>query len=229
MIRNLKVLMLAAMALAAFGVTFASGAQAAEFHCSVAPCTFTAKPDLKTGESLPSRTAHHVFIVENAAGASVSFTCEQITGAGTSATKTATTLELGTVAAIEYHNCLVGGSGKVNVRMNGCKYNFSSAGTVTITGCNAGKSIEVEIEETKGIVTIAAQGPLNGIKYHTSGVTPNREITVETAVTGIAVTCDGNVLIDCSKTPLQGTYTTGNTLVRGETDPGGVMADAWFE
>ena len=39
MIRNLKVLVAAAMALAAFGVFSASGAQAAEFHCSAEPCT----------------------------------------------------------------------------------------------------------------------------------------------------------------------------------------------
>jgi hypothetical protein len=34
MIRNLKILVAAAMALAALGVFGASGAQAAEFHCS---------------------------------------------------------------------------------------------------------------------------------------------------------------------------------------------------
>jgi hypothetical protein len=37
MTRNLKVLMVAAFALAAFGVLSASGAQAAEFHCKTNP------------------------------------------------------------------------------------------------------------------------------------------------------------------------------------------------
>ena len=66
MIRNLKVLVAAAMALAAFGVFSASGAQAAEFHCSTEPCTGTLKPD----ETAGTKTSHHVFIVHNSAAGS---------------------------------------------------------------------------------------------------------------------------------------------------------------
>ena len=48
MIRNLKVLIAAAMVLGAFS---ASGAQAAEFHCGVVNCVFTTSPDGTVGTS----------------------------------------------------------------------------------------------------------------------------------------------------------------------------------
>lgn len=59
MIRNLKVLLAAAMALAAFGAFSASSAQAVEteFHCEVAPCSFTLKTDPARGNSA-SRVRH---------------------------------------------------------------------------------------------------------------------------------------------------------------------------
>jgi hypothetical protein len=68
MIRNLKILLAAAMALAALEAISASGAQAAEFHCTVEPCRVTLKPD-GTG-----KTAHHVLVVRKGE-ASGSFTC----------------------------------------------------------------------------------------------------------------------------------------------------------
>jgi hypothetical protein len=226
MIRNLKVLMLAAMALAAFGVLGASGAQAKEFHCSVEPCTATLKPDGAVG----SKTAHHVFIVENKVGESVSFTCEQITGEGTSSKKTAKEL---LIKNISYDGCSVVGGSAVTVKMNGCKYLFKAEpGTVTIQECETGKHIEINLE-TGCQFTIGAQGPLTGIAYHTSGVAPNREMTVETNVKGIVTTIsEGGTKAKCGITPeatLEGTYTTGNTIVTGETDPGGGMAETWFE
>ena len=220
MIRNLKVLLAAALALAAVGAISASAAQAAEFHCSVEPCRYRATPD-GTGS-----TAHHVFIVENSTTTeSVSFTCAQITGEGTSATKTATSV---TLENITYPSagCKVNGSTGVTVVMNGCKYKFTNTGTVTITGCEAGKSIEVKI--TGCTFTIGEQGPLNGITYHT--VNTPREVTVSTDVHPIVVTADGpkaSCLINPSQT-LIGTYTTGNTIVTGETT-GEKMEESWFE
>lgn len=219
MIRNLKVLLAAAMALAAFGIVNAAGAQAAEFHCSAEPCRYTAKQD-GTG-----KTAHQVFIVKGGTE-SVSFTCETISGEGSSATKTASSV---TVENIAYGSCTVNGSPGVTVVMNGCKYQFSASGSVTVTGCASGKKIEVKIGEACTF-TIGEQGPLSTIKYHTIGTTPNREVTVETAVTGISTTADGtqaNCKINPNQT-LTGEYTTGNAIVTGETSAG-VMADAWFE
>jgi hypothetical protein len=227
MIRNLKVLMLAAMALAAFGVLGASGAQAKEFHCSVEPCRATLKPDGAVG----SKTAHIVFIYENkSVSESFSTTCEQITGEGTSSKKTAKEL---LIKNISYDGCSVVGGSPIAIKMNGCKYLFKAEpGTVTIQECETGKHIEINLE-TGCQFTIGEQGPLKGISYHTSGVAPNRELTLEQNVHGIVVTISaGGTKATCGINPgqeLEGTITTGNTILTGETDPGGVMAETWFE
>lgn len=220
MIRNLKVLLAAALALAAIGG--ASAAQAAEFHCSVSPCRYRAKQD-GTG-----KTAHQVFIVENIAGTeSVSFTCAEIKGEGSTATTTATEVILENISYPTF-GCTVNGSAGVEVVMNSCKYIFTSTGTVTIAGCTAGKSIEVRIPSIGCTFFVPEQGPKEGISYHTIGTTPTREVTVSADVTTLIVTkteaCapfigGGNLLL--------GRYTTGNAIVTGETSAG-VMADAWF-
>jgi hypothetical protein len=235
MIRNLKVLLAAAMALAAFGVLGAASAQAApEFHCEVEPCTYTLTPDGAVG----SKTAHHVFIVENAGTTeSVSFTCNQITGEGTSTKKTTTEV---TIKNIKYDECSVVGGGEINVNMNGCAYLFKAVkafeatgkenGTVTIE-CEAGKKIEVKIVATGGIFTIGAQGPLGGITFHNLNG-EKKEVTVETNVHEIGVTGDGTAAqlgINPNQT-LTGTYTTGNTIVTAEKDNlNKEMVNCWYE
>jgi hypothetical protein len=223
MIRNLKVLVAAAMALGALGAVGASGAHAAvEFHCSVEPCTGTLKPD----EVANTKTSHHVFIIENAAlSESVSFTCGALDGEVTVNTKTVASAE---AKNLSYTECLVNGSGKMTVDMNGCKYNFTAAGTVTITGCtNAAKQIEITIASCS--FDIPEQGPLSTISYHNVGISPNREVTVSANVHKIKVVATGTkatCFINPEQT-LEGTYTTGNTIVTGETEAG-VMADAWW-
>jgi hypothetical protein len=238
MIRNLKVLVAAAMALAAFGAVSASGAQAAEFHCSVEPCTGVIKPD-GTG-----KTSHHVFIVEIPdTSASVSFTCNSLSGGSTTTTKkTFTEVEVGGAVgaanALKYNECTVNGSPGVEVDMNGCKYNFTAAGHVTITGCtNAAAQIEITVTTAAGKCTFdipekvaGVNQTLTTVSYHLSGSAPTREVTVETNVHGIVVNATGTAAacqIDPTKT-LTGTYTTGNTLITGQTSAG-VMADAWYE
>jgi hypothetical protein len=218
MIRNLKVLLAAAMALAAIGAVSAGAAQAAEFHCSVANCRFTALPDGS------GTTAHHVFIVENSTKSeSVSFTCNELRGEGTSVPTTTSEV---TLEAIKYETCKVNGTPGVVVDMNGCDYLFKAAGTVTIK-CPEGKKIEVTVPGGCTF-SIAAQGPLSTIGYTTIGTSPTREVTVTANVSPIAVTGNAtcNSLINTGQT-LTGTYTTGNTKVRGETQAGAI-ADAWF-
>ena len=79
MIRNLRVLFAAALALTALGAITASAHAADEFHCSVSICGIRGK--LSTDGT--GAEAHHVFIVENAAKTeSVSFTCESLRGTG---------------------------------------------------------------------------------------------------------------------------------------------------
>ena len=229
MIRNLKVLVAAAIALAAFGAFSASGAHAAvEFHCSVEPCTGTLKPD----EAANTKTSHHVFIIENAAKTeSASFTCGQLHGEGTASTKTFAQLE---VKNLNYTECFVNGSGKVTVDMNGCKYNFTASGTVTVTGCNEkeGKKLPIEltIPEIGCTYFIPEQGPLTGVTYHNIGTSPTRQITVSVNTTVPTVTgVGGSCPVKVSQT-LTGTYTTGNTIVTGETDNAEAkQVDTWWE
>jgi hypothetical protein len=228
MTRNLKVLLAAAMALAAFGAFSAAGAQAAEFHCDPAAgttsCFFTLKPDGTT------TTAHHVFVVKDAAGETASFTCPQLDGSGTAAQTAANV----SITSLNY-NTIVGGSDcklagvTVTVDMNGCSYNFSAGGTVSIV-CPAGQVIEVTGPCT---VKVGSQGPLNGITYHNLGTTAagTTEITVSANVPGIAISevvnpggCFGH-----PGGPYTATYTTGNTIVTAETDTGApAMTAGWW-
>jgi hypothetical protein len=226
MIRNLKVLFAAAMVLGALGAVGASGAQAAEFHCASAPCKLGLQPDRVVG----SKTAHHVFIVTNSIGESVSFTCDEIVGSATSESKTFTTA---TVTGLAYNGCRLAtdATKTVKVTTNGCDYTITSHGKVGVT-CPEGKSIEVEIVALGCIMKIGTFPDLSGIGFHVLNSTPNREVTVEALVKEIPVTTTGTkaqCLIDTTKTPLKGDYTTGNTIATAETDPGGTMIDGWWE
>jgi len=229
MIRNLKVLVAAALALAAVGALSVPAAQAepakAKFHCAVAPCAITLAPD--TSLTDPT-TTHHVFVVKNSIGESVSFTCDQLHGYATSSIATPTAL---LVTSLDYTTCKANGQATV-VRTNGCTYEIKAAGTVTI-GCEAGKAIEVEITGTGCIATVAAQGPLTGISFAnrgTKGQNPaTTDVTVKAKVPGIKTTLDnaagGKCLLDETKTPITAEYTTGNTIAVGFNDPAGTPAD----
>ena len=220
MIRNLKVLLGAAMALAALGAFGVSAAQAhtpAEFHCEVEPCEATLEGDGASGTA----TAHHVFVVKNGNGETASFTCDLLTGKGTANSKTFTSIEF---ENLSYDNCKLGTepTNTTTVKMNGCKYNFTAAGTVTITGCEAGKKIEVIPNKPAGcVITVGEQGPLTGVTYHNEGAanqTPrNTLITASAKVPGIVPTLDGPCPIP-NVAPLTSEYTTGNTIVRGYKD-----------
>jgi hypothetical protein len=219
--RALKMMMLSSAVLLAFSALSATAAQA-EFHCSVKPCVFTLNPD-GTG-----KTSHHVFIVKNQiTGESISFTCQRLTGEGTSSSSSA---EEVVAINLAYDSCTVNGSSGVKVRMNGCKYLFTDFGEVWVISCNKEKSIEIEIE-TGCVFSVGETLSLFGMKYHNIGSAPTREVTAEAKVSNIPVLVSGSkakCLIDPVGT-IYGEYTTGNTIATGETDGGGVMADAWWE
>jgi hypothetical protein len=229
MIRNLKVLFAAAMVLGALGVLGAASAQAAEplFHCSVAPCKLTLKPDGTL------KTEHHVFIVKNNASPveSISFTCNTLDGTATSSSLTFTTA---TVTNLEYTTCIQqADSSVVKVRTNGCDYTLTSHGKVGVT-CPEGKVIEVE-NATGCIMEIPGFVDKEKVTYHNLGTSPNREVTVSPLVTGIHVTTkssDAQCGIKVVGKTLTGEYTTGNTIATAETDPkegAGSMIDGWWE
>lgn len=236
MIRNLKVLLLAALAVTAVGAISASAAHAVgeKFHCESAPCRVTTSTD-GTGA-----TAHHVFVVKNSEGKSVSFTCESLRGDATATNTTETNLRLTGVA---YDNCAAAGA-PVAVRMNGCEYNFgaeggavgSSPGATVKIECPGTNVIEIELTETTCTFSVAGGQDLHGIHYHNIGekAKTTTETTVEAKVPGIVVAVKNNVKcpIDVTKTPLTSEYTTGNTLVTAETDPATgtpAMINGWWE
>jgi hypothetical protein len=128
MIRNLKILIATVTALAAFGALRATAHAAEEFHCSVEPCRATPGPD----EAAGTTTAHHVFVIKGTKAdkvteVAVTLICNQLTGEGTSATKTATDLGF---TNLKYENsagerkCEFGGSETVEVDFTSCYYTF---------------------------------------------------------------------------------------------------------
>jgi len=237
MIRNLKVLIAAAMALAAFGALSATAHAAEEkFHCSVEPCRATLAPD----EAAGTTTAHHVFVLKghkNGQEASASFTCNQLTGEATTNTKTATEL---TFTNLAYKNsagevkCKIGASETMTINFTSCGYKFTSAGGSTSTAqihlicTTAGDGIDISIA---GVLCYKITPfTASGIGYHTVNlprvVTATANVTVPAAL--VDVPGAGNPV--CPEDVVtSAVYTTGNTLVKAESDPGGVAAEAWFE
>lgn len=222
MIRNLKVLVLAGMAMVAFGAFAASGAQAAEFRCSVEPCRYTLKAD-GTG-----KTAHQVFEARNSAGEFIRFTCLQITGEATTAGKSAGEL---TMSPMGFGLPCTGAGLAASYRLNGCKFSYGAAGTFALTSCP--KGIEFEIGATGCLLQIPEQGPVSGVAFHNVGeeAKTTTEITGEVNALPLAGSLNGTTAqcgIDMTKTPITVEYLTGNFLITGETDPGGVMANVWW-
>jgi hypothetical protein len=244
MIRNLKVLLAAAMALAAFGALSATAHAAEEkFHCSVEPCTATLGPD----ETVPTSTAHHVFVVKGktAGGteASASFTCDQLTGEATSATKTATEL---TFTNLKYENsageqkCKLGAAEFVEVNFTSCDYNFKSLNGSTSTAqvhvlCGtAGDAIDIFIKGTLCLQVTPFTS--TGLGYHDIGagtkevLTATANVTVPNAALDLKNVGNPNCTVLGMASTTGATYTTGNTLVKAETDScAAVAAKVWFE
>jgi hypothetical protein len=214
MIRNLKVLIAAAMAVAAFGAIGAAGAQAAEFHCNVTPCVLTPKADGT------AKNSHHVTLIKQGA-VQAGTTCNSITGNVTFEGKT--TKEI-TFKEISYDGCTIAGAPST-VNMNGCDYLFTSTGELHLK-CPEGKKIEHVITET-GCTISTGEQTLNGVSFKT--VSSPTEITMSFNVLNIAATANGNCAgIGIAAGAVTDEYTTGNTLLTGETEAG-VMAEAWFE
>ncbi len=199
MIRNLKVLLLSAMALAAFGAVSAGAAHAAEeFHCQagVTPCTITASQDGAAG----SATGGQVFIVKNnqPKPETGSFKCGTVSGGATSTTVTTPELTVGAAGLLAYGSCKVNGSSEVKVRMNECHYLFTAlnggttAGAIVHVLCKTEKHIEIEILETGCIFEVTPQ-TLTGVHYHNIGTkgTSSTETTVEVKIPNSPPTSPG--------------------------------------
>ena len=226
MIRSIQALIATVVALAAFGATSASTAQAAnEFHCSVEPCTLRWQPD-GTG-----KTAHHVLLFRQGE-ASWSLTCEGVTGQATSKNKTFTEVTFNNIV----HDSCSGPFGEApQIVMNGCGYLFkiTGAGTASVTfECEAGKAIEFRVPILECVLRIGAQGPLSGVTLHdakTGGVS-KQLLTMSMSLKAIAATANNKCgFYGFKEGAVTVEYVTGNLEITAETDPGGVMANVWFE
>jgi hypothetical protein len=202
MIRTLKALLLAVMAVTALGAIWASAAQAhtpALFHCEVEPCTITGTKH-GTGKS-----AHHVFDVPG----NGSITCNEITFDATLAEKTTTTI---TATGVAYHGCTFLGQA-ATVNMNGCDYTLHASTQVSI---QCPLKNEITFEAAGCQVHIPPQGPLNAVHYSTFKPGTVDEITVAPLVTNINGTATGGCPAAGAFTT--GEYTTGSVIATGETD-----------
>jgi len=232
MARRLKALIVISVAAVAVS---GSSARASEetFHCSVEPCTLTLQPD-GTGT-----TAHQTLILkgETPAGseASVSFTCDQLTGEATVGTKT--TAEA-TFKNSNYEGCKGFGI-ELPRDFNSCSYRLTSTNGVS----GAGSQLHLECSVPGDGINLTVKGvtcivitpfTASGVKYH--NIFKRKIVTAEmqNLVLPVGVTELVNVgNPSCSavynfKTLKEVVFGTGNTNIIAETHAGG-EASVWFE
>jgi len=134
---------------------------------------------------------------------------------------------------VKYEECTANGS-PVIIHSEGCHeiHIYFGSNTIEYT-CTATFRILITFTETGCVASFGAQGPLKGVTFHNIGeeAKTTTEVTVEFKVPGIAMKLEGTkaqCFMDPAKTPITGEYSTGNVLLTSETDPGGVMANAWW-
>lgn len=232
MLRNLKVLGLAVVAVFALTAVAAQAASAAEFHSEVEPVIYTG-----------AQSTANIF--ETNTGAKTE--CSTATFEGTGSTSPASSAK----AHPNYGSCTFL-SKAATVRTNGCYYTLNSAttsekGKVEMTCEKEPNSMPelIEIDVLEGACTLSiSPAQVNaaggGVHYTNGGTGSERTITVEANVTGIAFTKTAHVTGGCTGAGSTATY-TGNVLVKGYVDNGnsgtagtpslsmGAQKGIWFE
>jgi hypothetical protein len=165
MIRNLKTLGLAFVAVFAMSAIGASAASAAtEFHAEKAPVTLTGT----------QHAGEDVFVTD--AG---KVSCEEATYTGSQATVTSLTSS----ATPKYSGCHATFGLNTTVDVNECKYVFhADTGKVDIS-CPAGKVIAVTAPGCE--VTVGSQTGLGTATFTNKGAGTTREITIDVKLSGI--------------------------------------------
>ena len=205
MIRNLKTLGLAVMAMFALTAVAASAAQAIEFHSEIENTTVTASTEAGSNS------------VFDAAGASIS--CASATFTGTQATKTSPTVTV----TPAYSNCTFLGVLNVPVKTNGCQYTFHANGEADVTGASC---TAITFEATGCKVEVKKQTGLKEVTFTNIGAGATREVTVTPHVIGITYTSSG--LCPKNGTFADGNYTSGKAVTKGESSKG-VQVGVWVE
>jgi hypothetical protein len=232
MIRNLKTLALAMLALAALGATVSSAAQgAARFTVEGATATdettLTLLKDTEGGAK--PKTGHHVLDVFNIPQTvELGSTCNELTADGVVIGKEQTSTTFVTPAfeggGTVFPKCSLAGQ-DVTVENKGCNFVFYATGTFEITSENntAGnkcahgeKPIVLAIPNCT--IEIAAQVLVNKVRYHNLA---GGLITIETPTGAVGdpflgFTYNATGTACPFGTLSNGQYTTGNTLITGE-------------
>lgn len=215
MIRNLKVLGLALVAMLALGATMASGAFAASFHSDTS--TTTTLKGTATGD--------HVF---DAAGSTITCTGAEFNGSQSGSTAADVTM------TAKYSGCSVSILGfkiSANVDMGNCAYTFFANGKVSVVDSSLGNcdsdKITYRVSNFLGECDVevgeSGNSELTGVTY--TGTTTGSSITVTPNVTGIDGTATGGLCPE-SGAFTNGQYTSGSTSVTG-TAPGGAATQIW--
>lgn len=214
MIRNLKVLGLALVAVFALSAVAASMASAAEFSAESVPVTLTG-----TTES---------GVVEKFKTTAGSVECHG-EYEGTMATKPTTTVSIA-VKGGSYENCTALGFPGSTIHMNGCTYLFHitpatnpPTGSVDIV-CPKEKEITVtaiSAGTSKCVIHVPPQTDLTTVRYSTIGAGATREITAIAEISGLKYThTPGTGLGKCTEgSATNGSY-EGKATLTGEVDGG---------
>ena len=227
MIRNLKVLLAAAMALMAFGA-LASAAQASKFTAPLVGAsgetTISAKPDETGG----TKTAHHVFDITNPLKTTevLSITCNEVTGdtviKGESTEEVTITPHWGkTVEGKFKTECNFAGQ-EVEVSTGACQLKFTASGLVHI---EKDPGVEGECKHGKNPIFFAVTGAfecrveigeqtIEGVKYH-AGPTIGGKPTITVEMTNLVMVANASGVACPWGTGKIATYTTGNTIITG--------------
>jgi hypothetical protein len=201
MIRNLKVLGLALVALLAMSALASTAS--AQFESEAESTNLTVSSNLMQ-KFAPSK-------------GSTAVECTTIKVTGTQTGKVSTTVEI----APTYSNCETFLGAATSVNTNGCKYVFhlpkeSTTGTTDVE-CAAGKVIEIKVGNIC-TYTIGTQTGLKEVNFSTAGSGTTTEVVVEPNVEGITSTRTTNDFF-CPAAGSTGTY-TGNSNTTGETAEG---------
>ena len=217
MIGKVRSLALALSAVAVLGAMFASGAQAGALDIGASPAVIT-------GHSVDGQM--HVFSLTNTAGGKFNVKC---TGSLEGTTQGLVNVNELTLTAT-YSLCQTGGGLASTVRLNGCKYTLTGAGQaaftflVDISGCTAGKKIEIITPAIGCTLTIGEQLNIPHVVFDNTGGMPQDVLTTFT-LNGIHVLQDGAGCPDGDNHTSFNLTLNGNTTTTAFFDQGTVLVN----
>ena len=184
MIRNIKALGLAFVAVLAFGALLAPAAPAASFHSE-------ASHTILDG-AMP--VAEDDVTTYNAG----TWKCTSATYSGTTASATNESITV----APTWSGCTAFGFVSVPIDVNGCTYTFNANGSTTID-CPPGSAITTTAFNCH--IKVGSQTFASGITYDNAGSGSSRDVTATAKISGLKYTQESKSFPGCTN----GTFTNG--------------------